>query len=159
MFATLIRTLTNVASGLALVVGLSTPASAATAVAISDNLSSASYVGKGATIERADEYALALCDIETRKRGVVPVCRVYGHTDTVGWYAVACGQLGCGAAIGKKSLRLAQEGAFQECLRQQKFCNTDLVAFGNDLPVPAQNAAKKDPSAGLPAYYRAGPAQ
>lgn len=147
----------NAAVGaLALLLSVAAPsASAATSVAISNGLSSVAYAGTGQTIELADRYALAICEVETRKRGVVPACRVFGHTETVGWYAVACGQLGCGASIGKTSLRLAQEGAFQECYKQQKFCYTELVAFGSDLP----GAAQKPQSSELPDIYRAKPGQ
>jgi hypothetical protein len=55
-----------------------------------------------------------------------------------------CGEAGCGAGLGHRTLREAQEGAYEECYKRQKFCYTKMTAYGEDVfPGPALSTKGK----------------
>lgn len=111
-----------------------------TAVAYSKTNPDIAYVGKGPSRELAEQSAIATCDVDIRSAGEAPACRITVTTDNPGWYAVACGQLGCWAALGYKTLRAAQDAAFEGCYKQQKFCYSRLKAYGSDLYQPTERS-------------------
>jgi hypothetical protein len=84
---------------------------------------------------------MALCDSEMRAGGYVPVCSVYGRAADPGWYAVVCGQLGCGTSYGQNTLREAQQVAASECFKVQTVCSTHVTAYGEDLYAPSKKAS------------------
>lgn len=127
-----VRRLTKFLTALSILAVANAPlmASAYTSMAVSDTHKSIAFVGNSAWAEQADIDALALCDVEMRKVGIAPACRIFARTDVLGWYAVVCGELGCGASMGQRTLKEAQEKAYESCYEIQKFCFTSLTASG-----------------------------
>ena len=138
-----IRPLFKLLTVYALCAGAAVPTTtwAHTAFATSDTLRSFAFVGKARNSQEADASAMALCDSEMRAGGFVPACRIFARGSGPGWYAASCGQLGCGVSYDQPSLRDAQELAVDQCFKMQKFCKTNLTAYGEDLNVPPKKTA------------------
>lgn len=127
-----IRRLTKFFTALSILAVAAAPhaAFAHTSMAVSDTHKSIAFVGNSVWADQADIDALALCDVEMRKVGIAPACRIFARTDDLGWYAVVCGELGCGASTGQRTLKEAQAKAYDRCYEMQKFCFNFLTASG-----------------------------